>query len=179
MSEKLCHSNPSLTDFKDKTQHNKAESWSALIFTFFLFVTLYTLRNKSTSTWQDSTHQAVWQGKSLFWVSVVRNVQCLAQFALLCHPGCAVKVLGKAAGLSDRVERENSVRCGSYLYRHPQRRKENKAQLMVVSERLKCQRTLQCREIVEKKNITQICFQFSYMFWMQPSHIDLGASWIY
>lgn len=33
------------------------------------------------------------------------------------------KLLGKAAGLSDRVERENAVRCGSYLARHPQRRK--------------------------------------------------------
>lgn len=44
-------------------------------------------------------------------------------FALLHWPGLRVKSLRKTAGLFDGGEREDLVRCGSYLSRHLQRRK--------------------------------------------------------
>lgn len=101
----------------------------------------------------------------LFWVSVWRNVKCLARrFALLCFPGWG-KRLGKTRGLFDGAEREDSVRCGPYLSRHPQRRKaSNKTNynwFLSLSIYI-AQRTLRCKEII-KYNM-QTC-KFRDMIW--------------
>lgn len=98
----------------------------------------------------------------------LEECKCLARrFVLLRCPGCEVNSQEKQQGSLTELSVKAQADVGLIFPDTRRGERQNKLQLIFVSEHLFCQRTLRCKKIVEHN--MQICCKFSDMISHLPS----------